>query len=215
MHALTGAPWLVLLLLGAAHGLNPGMGWLFAVALGLQEGRGAAVWRALGPLAAGHAAAVALAVAVAAALGAVLPLGVLRWGVAALLLGFALHRVLLNRHPRFGGMRVSQPELAVWSFLMASAHGAGLMVVPVLLSEDLAPSHAHHHLPQRASLVASPAHDALLATAIHTAGYLLVTGLLAVVVYHKLGLRLLRTAWVNLDLLWAGALVVTAVVVVS
>lgn len=214
MHALTGAPWLVLLLLGAAHGLNPGMGWLFAVALGLQEGRGAAVWRALGPLAAGHAAAVALAVAVAAALGAVLPLGVLRWGVAALLLGFALHRVLLNRHPRFGGMRVSRPELAFWSFLMASAHGAGLMVVPVLLSEDLAPSHVHHHhMPQQASLLASPAQDALLATAIHTGGYLLVTGLLAVVVYHKLGLRLLRTAWVNLDLLWAGALVVTAVVV--
>lgn len=213
MDAVTSAPWLALLLLGAVHGLNPGMGWLFAVALGLQEGRGAAVWRALGPLAAGHAAAVAMAVAVAAALGALLPLGVLRWVVAALLLGFALHRVLLNRHPRFGGMRVSGPELAFWSFLMASAHGAGLMVVPVLLSGDTAPSHAHHHLAQ-AALLASPAHDALLATVIHTAGYLFVTGLVAVVVYHKLGLRLLRTAWVNLDLLWAGALVVTAVAVV-
>lgn len=213
MHAVTDAPWAVLLLLGAAHGLNPGMGWLFAVALGLQEGRGAAVWRALGPLAAGHAAAVAVAVAVAAALGAVLPPGALKGVVAVLLLAFALHRVLRNRHPRFGGMRVSRPELAFWSFLMASAHGAGLMVIPVLLGRGGAPAHAHHHVAQ-ASLVASPAQDALLATAIHTAGYLLVTGLLAIVVYHKLGLRLLRTAWVNLDLLWAGALVVTAAVVI-
>ncbi len=212
MHAVTAAPWLALLLLGAVHGLNPGMGWLFAVALGLQEGRSAAVWRALGPLAVGHAAAVAMAVAVAAALGAVIPPGVLRWVVAALLLGFALHRVLVNRHPHFGGMRVSRPELAFWSFLMASAHGAGLMVVPLLLGSAAETSHAHHHLAQ-AAVVPTPARDALLATATHTAGYLLVTGLLAVVVYHKLGLRLLRTAWVNLDLLWAGALVVTAVVV--
>lgn len=214
---MTWGPWLVLLLLGAGHGLNPGMGWLFAVALGLQEGQSAAVWRALGPLAAGHAVAVALAVAVAAALGAMLPLAAMKWLVAALLVGFALHRLLINRHPRFGGMRVSSRDLALWSLLMASAHGAGLMVVPVLLGMESAGGHAHHGhgmAVQQASLLSGPALNGFLATAVHTAGYLLVTGLLAVLVYQKFGLKLLRTAWINLDLIWAGALLVTAVVVV-
>jgi len=89
-------PWLVLLLLlllrGAGHGLNSGMGWLFAVALGLREGRPAAVWRALGPLALGHAAAVALALGVAP--GVVIPLAMLRCIVALALLGFGVHRLL-------------------------------------------------------------------------------------------------------------------------
>lgn len=192
-----GAGWGVLLL-GAGHGLNPGMGWLFAVALGLQERRGWAVWRALGPLALGHALSVGVTLGAAAALASLLPPGALRWPTVALLLGFGLYRLLVNRHPRYGGMRVGVLDLTIWSFLMATAHGAGLMVVPLL------PAGGGHLL--HAGVLQPSAAAALL----HSAGYLLVTGSLAVVVYHRLGLRLLRTAWINLDLVWGLALLATA-----
>jgi hypothetical protein len=198
-----------LVALGAGHGLNPGMGWLFAVALGMQEGSGRAVWRALPPLALGHALAVAVAVAVAAALGEVVPAEVLRWGVGGLLLGLGALRLLRHRHPRYGGMRVGFRELTTWSFLMATAHGAGLMVLPLVVGDHgVRSGHAAHavHL-THASLLPEP--SALLVTGMHTGGYLLVTGLIAVIVYHKLGLRMLRTLWLNLDVVWGGALVLT------
>jgi hypothetical protein len=125
-------PWLGLFLLGGLHGVNPGMGWLFAVALGLQEGSGRAVWRALPPMAVGHALAVAVAIALAALLCLLLAAVELRWLVAAALGGTGLLHLLRRRHPRYGGMRVGARQLVVWSFLMASAHGAGLMAVPFL-----------------------------------------------------------------------------------
>jgi hypothetical protein len=191
------------------------MGWLFAVALGLQQGSGAAVWRSLGPLAAGHAIAVGLTVMVALALGTVIPGTVLDWIVAALLLGFGLYRILVNRHPRFGGMRVGPRDLTLWSLLMASAHGAGLMVVPLLSkSVPAGGAHPHHSSPVlQAALLDGQLLQGILAAAIHTAGYLIVTGAIAAVVYYKVGLRLLRTAWINLDLIWAGALITTALVI--
>ncbi|HLT46274.1 MAG TPA: hypothetical protein VK002_03525, partial [Rubricoccaceae bacterium] len=232
-------PWLALLGLGAFHGLNPGMGWLFAVALGMQEGRRAAVWRALGPLALGHALAVGAAVLVMALAGRLVPLDVLKWGVAGVLLAFGVYRLVRHGHPRYGGMRVGARDLTVWSFLMASAHGAGLMVLPFVFGTGAvgeAPAmpaghdhaaHAPHAMPvadvapaagghaaHAAHLLGDAAGDPLLglaATALHTLGYLLVMGLLAVVVYEKLGLRLLRTHWLNLDYLWAAALILTAV----
>ena len=211
-------PWAVLLLLGAVHGLNPGMGWLFAVALGLQERRAAVVWRALGPLALGHALAIGLALGAAAFAGMLLPLAALKWIVAVLLFSFGIRRIFTHRHPRFGGMRASARDLVLWSLLMASAHGAGLMVVPLLQGQTdhdhvthvQAPTPLHH-----AGVVSDALAAPLQATALHTVGYLLVTGLLALVVYYKVGLRLLRTAWVNLDLIWAGALVVTAIATVA
>lgn len=215
-------PWIALALLGALHGVNPGMGWLFAVALGMQQGRGRAVWRALGPLAVGHAGAIVVAVALAAAIGTALPPRALRWGVAAALLALGVRQLRRRHaHPRAGGMRVGWRALAAWSFLVASAHGAGLMAVPFAVDAGAVPPVAEAHAaPMHA---ASHAHGAvpgtapggalrltLLATLVHTAAYLLVTGMLAVVVYERAGLRLLRRAWVNLDLLWAGALVATA-----
>lgn len=233
--------WLALLGLGAAHGINPGMGWLFAVALGLQEGKRRAVWRALLPLALGHAVAIAALVLLAIAIGAVVPVRYLKWSVAAVLLGFAVFRLIRNRHPRWGGMRVGTWDLTVWSFLMATAHGAGLMVLPFLigdssaaastgLSIEHAPVHAMGSMPQGSDAIALPGagsghaahatellaglpHDqfvGLLATFVHTAGYLLVSGLVALLVFEKLGLRLLRTHWLNFDLLWAGTLLLTA-----
>lgn len=210
--------WLALAALGAGHGLNPGMGWLFAVALGMQEGGSRAVWRALSPLALGHALAVGAAVAVAVALGQFLPGEALEWIVGGLLITLGTLRLLRHRHPRYGGMRVGFRELTTWSFLMATAHGAGLMVVPLVVDNSAmshgagtSGGHAHAmHLAQMSMLSVSGHWDtALWATAMHSAGYLVVTGLIAVVVYRKLGLRMLRTMWLNLDLIWGGALVLT------
>jgi hypothetical protein len=214
-----GWTWLTLAALGAGHGLNPGMGWLFAVALGMQEGRTRAVWRALSPLALGHALAVGAAVLAAAALGQLLQPEALRWIVGGLLLGLGVLRLVRHRHPRYGGMCVGFRELTTWSFLMATAHGAGLMVLPFLVGtagggspSRLAGAHAMHLA--QASLVpmSGPLGVGIWATAMHSAGYLLVTGVIAVVVYRKVGLRMLRTMWINLDLIWGGALVVTGAV---
>lgn len=235
MSAAETWPWLALLLLGAWHGVNPGMGWLFAVALGLQERRGRAVWRALPPLAAGHALAVGAAIAVGALLGLVIPVSAMKWIVAAVLLAFGVYRLFRHGHPAYGGMRVGPGQLTVWSFLMATAHGAGLMVLPFVLGASVRAdghgAHASHagHAGHLAGVgfggtAPSGGADALLAglspeqvagimaAVVHTTGYLLVTGLVAWLVYRKLGLRRLRQLWWNLDLVWAVALIATALV---
>jgi hypothetical protein len=205
-------PWGALALLGAVHGLNPGMGWLFAVALGLQERDRRAVWGALLPMAVGHAAAIGAAVALAAVIGLALPPAAIRWGVAATLLSFGVFRLIRHRHPRWAAMRVSRGDLAVWSFLMASAHGAGLMALPLVLTASAVAGHAAHHHIASAGVVPGTLDVGLVATAVHTAGYLAVTMLLAVAVYERLGLRVLRTAWINLDLVWGVALIGTGLV---
>jgi hypothetical protein len=199
------ALWLMLLL-GAWHGINPGMGWLFAVALGLQEQKGSAVARSLLPIALGHALAIAGVVLAVAFLGMALPLAAIRYVVAAVLISLGTYFLVLHRHPRWVRMQVGFRDLTVWSFLMASAHGAGLMLLPVLLGtnvvEAVGKTESHHHISATSPLTA------LLATGVHTASYLAVTGLVAWLVYRKFGLTLLRKAWFNLDLLWAAALVV-------
>jgi hypothetical protein len=211
--------WLAPAALGAGHGLNPGMGWLFAVALGMQEGRASAVWRALPPLAVGHALAVGAAVVTAAALGRFMPSEMLGWIVGASLLGLGAVRLLRHRHPRYGGMRVGFRELTTWSFLMATAHGAGLMVLPLLVGHHAVVDaslgeHALHLSAASVMPMAGPLGPGLWATATHSAGYLIVTGVIALIVYRKLGLRMLRTMWINLDLIWGGVLVVTGAVAV-
>jgi hypothetical protein len=205
----TSMSWPALLALGAGHGINPAMGWLFAVALGLQRESRGAVWKALTPLALGHALAIAAAIVAAGVVGLIVPLEVLRWGTAGLLVGLGLFRLVRSRHIRFGGMQVNGRELATWSFLMASAHGAGLMVLPLVLGNLPAPGQAHHVAAASVMGIASVEWSGVLAALVHTAGYLVVTGVIAVIVYERVGLRFLRTAWVNLDLIWAVALVVT------
>src|SRR5512134_401886 len=198
--------WAMLMALGAFHGINPGMGWLFAVALGMQERRRGAVLRALVPLCAGHALAVGFAVGAALAIGFVIPLGWLRWPFGGVLVSLGALRLFRHRHPRWGGMRVSMGGLTVWSFLMATAHGAGLMVVPVFLgmSMSTAGEHAHHmHAADASTTVA------LAATCVHALGYLGVTALVALLVFEKLGVGILRRAWINLDVIWSAALIVT------
>jgi hypothetical protein len=202
--------WLMLLL-GAYHGLNPGMGWLFAVALGMQEQKGSAVAKSLIPIAVGHAAAIGSVVLTSVFLGMTLPLMVIRYLVGALLVSTGIYCLARHRHPRWVRMQVGFRDLTVWSFLMASAHGAGLMVMPVLLRsntvEAQSPIAGHNHISQTVTPLAG-----MLATAVHTLAYLAVTGLLAWVVYRKLGLALLRKAWLNFDLVWAAALVATGLI---
>jgi hypothetical protein len=214
IHAgLTSTTLWLMLLLGAFHGLNPGMGWLFAVALGMQEHKGSAVLRSLLPIAIGHALAIGSVVLTAVFLGMTLPLIAIRYFVAAVLVGLGIFCLVRHQHPRWVRMRVGFRDLTVWSFLMASAHGAGLMVVPVLLGSTAVEAHGpmagHNHLSPTTSPLAG-----ILATGVHTFAYLAVTGLLAWVVYRKLGLALLRKAWFNFDLVWAGALVATGVLTI-
>ncbi len=211
MIGLDVGPATALVALGAGHGLNPAMGWLFAVALGLQERNRRAVWRALPPLALGHAGAIALAVAVGLVLERVLPLAQTKWVVAAGLFALGAYRLVRHRHPRGAGMRAGPADLALWSFLIATAHGAGLMALPFVLgaAEPAAMGHAGPTV-----LLAGMGRmelPALWGTLLHSAGYLAAAMLAAVVVYEKLGLRVLRRLWINVDLLWAGALIVTAV----
>lgn len=199
--------WLMVLL-GAYHGINPGMGWLFAVALGMQEQKGSAVARALVPIGVGHAVAIGIVVLIAALLGMALPLVAIRYSVAALLVSLGIYSLVGHRHPRWVRMQVGFRDLTVWSFLMASAHGAGLMVLPVLLGSSTveAADHiaGHHHVAAAASPLIG-----MLATVVHTAAYLAVTGILAWVVYRKVGLALLRKTWFNFNLVWGAALVAT------
>jgi hypothetical protein len=211
-HAgLTSTMLWLMLLLGAYHGLNPGMGWLFAVALGMQEQRGSAVVRSLVPIAIGHALAIGSVVLTATFLGMTLPLVAIRYSVAAVLVGLGILCLVRHQHPRWVRMQVGFRDLTVWSFLMASAHGAGLMVVPLLLSSTPVEAQGgmvgHNHM----SPIASPL-AGMLATGVHTIAYLAVTALVAWVVYRKLGLALLRKAWFNFDLVWAAALVATGLV---
>lgn len=210
----TSMSWPSLFALGAGHGINPAMGWLFAVALGLQRESRRAVWGALTPLAVGHALAITAAIAVAGVMGLMIPLDTLRWGIAGLLIGFGIFRLARSRHPRFGGMQVNARELATWSFLVASAHGAGLMVLPLVIGDTPMAGLTHHMAEASVIGLAGVEWSGVLAALAHTAGYLLVTALIAVIVYEKVGLRFLRTAWVNLDLVWAVALMLTGVAMV-
>lgn len=191
--------------LGAFHGLNPGMGWLFAVALGMQEGKRSAVWRAMIPLTLGHVLAIAAAVGVAMLAGIVLSPTMLRWPVAALLAVLGVRQLYSHLHPRWAAMRVGMGGLTLWSFLMASAHGAGLMVLPVFLSMvAVAQAPACH-----ARGASTQALTAGMATLVHSMGYLVVTAFAAWVVMDRFGLGLLRKAWINLDVIWAVALILT------
>src|SRR2546425_10454601 len=142
-------PWLTLALLGAYHGINPGMGWLFAVALGLQERNRRAVLLALPPIALGHAISIGAVVLLVALGQRAFDPSSLRIVAASVLIAFGVYRLVRARHPRWVGMRVSFRDLVLWSFIMASAHGAGLMLLPILLGPSqphsaMASAHVHH-----------------------------------------------------------------------
>ena len=191
-------PWVALGLLGVYHGLNPAMGWLFAVALGFQHGSRGAVIRSLMPIALGHEASVALVVLLISGVQLLWAPDLLRPFGAIALVAFGVKKLVKPGHPRWVGMRVSSRDLVIWSFLMSSAHGAGLMLFPVLLGLP-APVHADDPLPLSIQDVA--------AVMLHTAAMLVTMGAVALLVYDRIGVLILRRAWVNVDAIWAVAVI--------
>jgi hypothetical protein len=199
-------PWLLLAGLGAFHGFNPAMGWLFAVALGLHRRSLAAVLWALPPLAIGHMLSIGIVA------GAVAGSGVLiegRWAylaAALLLIGWAAYNQLYgHRHRVRVGMTAGFGGLLLWSFLMATAHGAGLMLLPAIMPLCLAAS----PMPDAA---AGSVGITLAAIGVHAAATLAVTALIAIVVYQWLGVAILRSAWLNFDRMWNAALAATGLI---
>jgi hypothetical protein len=207
-------PWLAVFGLGIFHGINPAMGWLFAVALGLQEQKRTAVFSALPPMVLGHALSIAIIIAAVLVARIGLPHRTLKIAAAAVLFAFGLYRLLRSRHPNWVGMRVGFGDLTLWSFVMASAHGAGLMLVPFFLpsSTEQTTHHYDAHQMHAWAFTNFSAPSLLIASVVvHTLGYLLTTALVAIVVYEKLGVAILRRAWFNIDLVWMVALMITGV----
>ena len=206
-------PWALMALLGAYHGLNPAMGWLFAVSLGLQEGDRRAVLRALPPIALGHEAAIAVVAVLVLGLGVVADTSVLHIGAAVALIAFGIFRFVKPRaHPRWVKARVNRRELTLWSFLMSSAHGAGLMVAPVLIGAGAGEAQAHDHAASDMRLDVLSIPQSALAILVHVGAMLLVMAVVAVVVYDRFGVAILRRAWINTEALWASAFVLAGVV---
>lgn len=213
-------PWLALAALGAYHGINPAMGWLFAVALGLQEGSRGAVYRAFIPIALGHTLSVIAVVTIVLLVRALIPFDALKIVGAAILIGYGVYKLVRSTHPRWVGMRVGFRDLTVWSFLMASAHGAGLMLIPILFNlpgfrlpiaeaidlRDI--PHADYMLIGAPSGVETVVAQ-FTAISIHTLAMFGVMTVVAVVIYEKVGVAILRRAWFNLDKVWAIVLIVT------
>lgn len=197
--------WALVLALGCYHGLNPGMGWLLAVSNGMQARRAGAVFAAFAPIALGHFLAMAVVLLPFALLSFYLdrrPLISLAAGV--LLLGFGVYKLLRRRHPRFLA-RIGPTHLLLWSFLMASAHGAGLMLLPVFL----ALCGPRFGAAPMMVLMRRGFGTAIAVSLVHTAAMLATGGLLAWLVYRYWGLGALRRAWFNLDLLWAACLLLS------
>jgi len=198
------APWLALAGLGMFHGLNPAMGWLFAAALGMHRKSRRVVWLSLVPIALGHAMSIAIVVAVMVTLGLVIERHVLNPLAGAILLGWALYYAVYgHRHRVRVGMQTGMLGLGLWSFLMATGHGAGLMLVPMIIPLCLSASPVKD-LSASGSLIVS-----LAAVAVHTGAMLAVTAAMASLVYEWLGLAFLRRGWINLDWIWVAALVAT------
>jgi hypothetical protein len=192
-------PWAALVLLGAYHGVNPGMGWLFAVARGLQERKREAVLSALLPIAIGHEASIIIVVIAVSLTEQFLPPYLVRLLAALVLVSFGVYKLARPQwHAKGFGMRVGFKGLAGWSFLMSSAHGAGLMLAPVLLGMNVAGS--YHSLSEITM-------QAVFAASLHVTAMLLVMGVVAIIVYEKVGLRVLRRGWFNMDMAWSLVLV--------
>jgi hypothetical protein len=193
--------------LGAFHGLNPAMGWLFAVARGMQERSRAVLFKSLPPIAAGHLASVAIVAAVVSATESVVAANVVGIVGGLVLVGFGLWRLLSERHFRWAGMRLSTAQLTGWSFLMSSAHGAGLMLLPVLASTTVGMHMGHMAHMGTVSGTPGAALIGLSAAAVHTIAMFTVMATCAVVVYEFVGVNVLRRAWFNMDKVWAGVMV--------
>ena len=208
--------WLALFVLGCYHGVNPGMGWLFAVALGLQYKSARSVFAAIPPIALGHIVSVTALVLLAGVAARELPQNDLRLGAAVVLLIFGIFRLVRARHIRWVGMRVGFTGLALWAFLMATGHGAGLMLLPFLTGSITRNAEAMHMVGMGAPAGSIPGLPPSLwpwAVLVHTFGYLLTMTAVAWIVYDRTGVSILRSTWFNFDLVWAIALIVSAAII--
>lgn len=211
------APILTMMAFGAYHGLNPGMGWLFALSLGLQRRSDRAIWSSLLPIAAGHAFSLLVVAILVLASASFISTSMLQIITALILIGFGIYKVFnYYRHPRWVGMQVGMRDLTWWSFLMATAHGAGLMIAPLVLSMStgsMAGEHAgHDHAAHHAAMIVLPDPAVVLGILVHTLAMLAVMALVAWFVYKRFGLRILRSHWINFDLIWAAALIIAGAV---
>lgn len=203
---MDGWPWLAIAALGAFHGLNPAMGWLFAVALGLHRQERRVVWLALLPIALGHAVSIAAAAVVFLIVGQIIDGWILRVASGLILIAWALyHWRFGHRHRVRFGIQVGLGGLFVWSFLMATAHGAGLMLWPALAPLCFSDGGS-------LATVSLPWMIALAGVGAHALAMLFVTAAIAVTVYEWVGLGILRSAWLNVDALWIVALLATGII---
>ncbi|MEM7496914.1 MAG: hypothetical protein AAF371_02845 [Pseudomonadota bacterium] len=208
------ALWLAVIASGLYHGANPGMGWPLAVSAALFERRAGALPKALTALALGHLLAM---------LGVLLPFAMLTFlvawqreiqiGAAALLTGFGLYLLINPRHPRFLA-RIPPSRLMLWSFLIAVAHGAGLMLVPVYLGL-CAPGEVENAHQAASDLMRQGVLTAVAVASLHTLAMICTGGAIAYAVYRWLGLRFLRMGWFDLDRVWAGSLVLVGIVALA
>jgi hypothetical protein len=199
--------WLAVIAIGVYHGINPGMGWPLAVSAGLMERRPAAVWAALVPLAVGHFAAMAVVLLPFALLTVLVGWSQgIRIAAAVLVIGYGIFRFIDRRHPR-ALARIRPTQLALWSFAVAIAHGAGLMLVPIYLGlctpEEL---HAMGH-GSIGKLMTNNAVLGAVVAGVHTLAMIAAGGAMAWVVYRYFGLKLLSRSWFNLDGVWAASLI--------
>lgn len=198
-----------LVLLGVFHGIDPGMGWLFAVSFGLQERSRRAVFRSLPPIALGHEAAIAIMIVVLTITSSLFASKAVVLAGGVILLVFGVWSIRRKQHVRWVGMKLNRWQLAAWSFVMSSAHGAGLMLMTVFafsMNDGVSPLDVQRYGLLHAVLIG------LLAMAVHIGAMIITCGAVALAVYEVLGLRVLRSMWVNLDRIWAFALVGAGVV---
>jgi hypothetical protein len=203
------SPWLLLAGLGAFHGLNPAMGWLFAVALGLNRNSRRTVLVSLIPIAIGHTVSIAVVAIAVVLLGLIVDQRVLEMAAGVVLLGWATyHAAYGHRHRVRVGMTTGMTGLGIWSFLMATAHGAGLMLLPVVIPLCLSVS------PAKELTAAGSLPTVLAAIGTHMAAMLAVILVIAVSVYDWLGLSFLRRGWINFDFIWIAALALTGIILI-
>ncbi len=205
LHWTTAGLWLAVVASGAYHGVNPGMGWPLAVSAGLMGKGGRDVAAALVPLAAGHLLAMVVILLPFALMTALLDWQrEIRIGAGGAVFAFGAYRLLDRRHPR-ALARIRPSQLVLWSFAIATAHGAGLMLLPIYLglcsAEDLDAAHRASSI-----LMAGNAGMAVLVSLVHALAVVTAGGLIALLVHRWLGLKFISRSWFNLDVLWAGSL---------
>jgi hypothetical protein len=206
--------WLAVVAIGLFHGVNPGMGWPLAVSAGLMEKSSRALVAALWPLTAGHLLAMLLVL-----LPFALLVTLVEWqrqiqiGASLLVIGFGIFRLINRRHPR-ALARIRPTQLGLWSFAVAIAHGAGLMLVPIYLglcrASDLDKGHQ-----AAGALINFNLGMAVLTSVVHSASMIAAGGLSAWLVYRYLGLKFMQRSWFNLETTWAVSLILVGAIALA